>query len=133
LSDAELGVTWSRLPDGEKDRREASFFRLLLEFLSNLGDARFSGDFPFKEDLRRLSGALLPRAHHLRVDRSVVSGPLVSEIIQPLVASDPAELEVTIDESVRLELHDSWTGVRVGLEDDELQALLGILRSQGLL
>jgi hypothetical protein len=48
------------------------------------------------------------------------------------VASDPAELEVTIDESVRLELHDSWTGVRVGLEDDELQALLGILRSQGL-
>jgi hypothetical protein len=120
------------LRDDEQDQREASFFRVVLEFLSNLGVTKFSADLPFKEERRRLIQVLLPQGHRLSVDRSVVSGPLTPEIIVPLVATNPVELDVVINGSPRLELHDGWTGVRVRLEDDELQALLGILRGQGL-
>jgi hypothetical protein len=122
LNDAELGESWARLPDDEKERLEGDFFRLVLQFFSDQGDARFVADLPFKEDRLRLRNAAKSKGVDIRAERSVLSGPLVPELISPLVATDPVELELVIGGSARLDLHDGWTGVRVRLTDEELQS-----------
>jgi hypothetical protein len=126
LNDEELGESWARLPDDEKQRLEDDFFRWVLRFFSDRGDARFIADLPFKEDRLRLRNTAESRVE-IRVERSVLSGPLVPELISSLVATNPVELEVVVGGSPRLDMHDGWTGVRVRLTDEELQSLSRML------
>ena len=127
LSDAELGESWNRLPDDEKQRLEDDFFQGVLRFFSDQGDTRFIADLPFKEDRLRLRNAAESQGVDIRIDRSVLSGPLIRELISPLVATNPVELEVLVGGSPRLDMHDGWTGVRVRLTDEELQSLSRML------
>jgi len=127
LSDAELGEPWARLPDDEKQRLEDDFFQGVLRFFSDRGDARFIADLPFKEDRLRLRNAAESQGVDITVERSVLSGPLVPELISALVATNPVELEVVVGGSPRLDMHDGWTGVRVRLTDQELQSLSRML------
>jgi hypothetical protein len=127
LDDAALGESWARLPGDERQRLEDDFFQGVLRFLSDRGDARFIADLPFKEDMLRLRNAAESQGVDISVERSVLSGPLVSELISPLVATNPVELEVVVGGSPRLDLDDGWTGVRVRLTDKELQALSRML------
>jgi hypothetical protein len=127
LSDAKLGEPWARLPDDEKERLEDDFFQGVLRFFSDQGDTRFVADLPFKEDRLRLRNAAESQGVDVSVARSVVSGPLVTELIAPLVAANAVELEVVVGGSPRLDLHDGWTGVRIRLTDKELQSLSRIL------
>jgi hypothetical protein len=127
LSDAKLGEPWARLPDDEKERLEDDFFQGVLRFFSDQGDARFVADLPFKEDRLRLRNAAESQGVDISVARSVVSGPLVPELIAPLVAANAVELELVVGGSPRLDLHDGWTGVRIRLTDEELQSLSRIL------
>ncbi len=129
FTDKELGTSWSLLSDDEKDYREQNFFKWLIRFLSKGSAARFVADLPIKEDVAQIRRLAASRKDHLKMDGSVLSGPLSDEFIDALVKCNPVQFEIEAEGIVRLELHDGWTGVRVRLEHSELPSLLdGLLR-----
>ena len=99
---------WRATSDGDQEARELAFFTAVFRWLCRVGDCWVAAEL-----------LAAPTGPYVQT----FEGALTEELIEKVVRSEPVRVTVRENQSVRVEIHDGWTGVFARLSETEAESL----------